>query len=270
MNKQRKCVMDGFLEKNRDSCEDLVVFSHSVEWFNHFHSPVEIFYSHTDLNSVEIDGEIFPVKQGWFCFINSFSSHANFGEGLHTCLMIPQKYLGDFNAFTKQKVFESPLFFDENGEILSLISQIGKGENQNDLIKKGLVNHLLGKILEKGKLVKPNKQILPEHLKAFILFVHENYNKQISLSLVAKNIGVSRSLLSKTINETFNKSFCDYLNDFRFKKFMEKLSCLRDKEKILTLALDCGFGSEQSFYRNFKSRYGVSPQAYYKNKYLKQ
>jgi hypothetical protein len=56
------------------------------------------------------------------------------------------------------------------------------------LIKKGLVNLLLGKLLEKGKLISPTKQTLPEHTKAFILFTHENYNKQLSLSFVAKNI----------------------------------------------------------------------------------
>ena len=143
--------MDGFLEKHRDGHKDLALFSHSLEWQKHFHSPVEIFYSHQDDNSVEIDGQVYPVKKGRVCFIKSFVSHANFGEGAHTCLMNPQQFLEDFNAFTKQKVFENPLFCDENGEILSLMLQIGKGENQNNLIKKGLVNLLLGKLLEKGK-----------------------------------------------------------------------------------------------------------------------
>ena len=76
-------------------------------------------------------------------------------------------------------------------------------------------------------------------------------------STVAKALGYSESHFSYTINKTTGFGFNTLLAMLRIES-AKKL--LRETEKtILEIVLECGFGSECSFYRQFKEATGVSP-----------
>ena len=92
-------------------------------------------------------------------------------------------------------------------------------------------------------------------------------NPTINLQQVSNLLGVSQRNLSHIINNSFNKTFRDLINDHRISEVKLKLI---DKDfehmSILGIALECGFNSEASFYRIFKKKTGLSPKEFIQRK----
>ncbi len=78
---------------------------------------------------------------------------------------------------------------------------------------------------------------------------------------VARRTGVCRTYVSSYINREYGCSFSDYVNQLRIdyaKSLMQKSS----DTKLIAIAEQSGFASEQSFYRNFRKFTGMTPQAW--------
>lgn len=259
-------MMEGFFERHRDSSEEIGFSVFAGEYGLHFHSNVEIFYSVSGDCFLSVEGKEIRLEKGWFCFIEPFVSHENYGSGTHVALLIPQRYLEDYNKFKKGKKLKQTVFFDGDGEIFGLMERIKNSKKDNELVKRGLVNQIIGSIVQRTSFVEGEKSEAGV-VREIVIFMEENYQKKITLASVAKALGYSKSRLSKIINDNFKCGFCDYLNGIRLKKFEERLEGVGSKKKIITLAFDCGFDSLQTFYRNFKKRNGVAPYEYYRGRF---
>lgn len=87
--------------------------------------------------------------------------------------------------------------------------------------------------------------------------------KIADLADVAKT---SSHALSYVFNQYLQKSYYDYINEFRVEEF--KTAIQNDKYSKYTLeALSehCGFSSRASFFRSFKKVTGITPNEYIKN-----
>lgn len=90
---------------------------------------------------------------------------------------------------------------------------------------------------------------------------------QLSLESMSKRLGVSPRKLSQSINENEEKNFSDFVNEYRIEKARRLLSDPRyAKEKIASVAYDCGFGNVTSFNLAFKSKTRMTPSAYRKER----
>ena len=88
-------------------------------------------------------------------------------------------------------------------------------------------------------------------------------NPTLSLKEVAHTLEVNQRSLSQAINQHFEKSFRELINDYRIEEVKTKLNDENlKKQSILGIAMDCGFNSEASFYRIFKKSTGMSPSKY--------
>lgn len=88
-------------------------------------------------------------------------------------------------------------------------------------------------------------------------------NPTINAADLAKQLQISQSHLSQIVNQHYNRSFRNLVNDYRIDEVKQKL--LQEafsSSSILALALQCGFNSEASFYRIFKRATGMSPKEY--------
>ena len=69
--------------------------------------------------------------------------------------------------------------------------------------------------------------------------------------------------LSQVINDKFEKNFFDLINGFRIEEAKRRLANGDiEKQKILAIALDVGFGSLGSFNRAFKRHTGKTPSEF--------
>ncbi|OJJ21461.1 hypothetical protein BKI52_13005 [marine bacterium AO1-C] len=88
-------------------------------------------------------------------------------------------------------------------------------------------------------------------------------NPTLSLKEVSDALDVSQRNLSYTINQHFQKSFRELINEYRIEEIKTQLNDENLKKRsIFGIAMDCGFNSEASFYRVFKKNTGSSPKEF--------
>lgn len=80
----------------------------------------------------------------------------------------------------------------------------------------------------------------------------------LSLSDLAQTMNMSETTLRELINQRLGfRNFNDFLHHHRLREATERLS--REDLPILSIALECGYGSIGPFNRAFKQRMGVTP-----------
>lgn len=91
-------------------------------------------------------------------------------------------------------------------------------------------------------------------------------NHSLKIADLASVAKTSSNALSYVFNQYLQKSYYDYINEFRVEEF--KTAIQNDKYSKYTLeALSehCGFSSRASFFRAFKKVTGITPNEYIKN-----
>jgi AraC-like DNA-binding protein len=88
-------------------------------------------------------------------------------------------------------------------------------------------------------------------------------NPDITLELLAGEIGVSPRILSQIINETYKKNFKSYILEYRIKESMKILADARQsKLTILEILYQVGFNSKSAFNNQFKLFTNLTPLEY--------
>lgn len=98
--------------------------------------------------------------------------------------------------------------------------------------------------------------------------VHETFRKQdISLAMLAYELGISPNKLSSVLNHYYKLKFVDFINTYRvnyIKNLMASPQAIQHFT-IEALAKNAGFASRSAFYSSFKKLVGISPVQYAKN-----
>ncbi|MDW3194663.1 MAG: AraC family transcriptional regulator [Cytophagales bacterium] len=90
-------------------------------------------------------------------------------------------------------------------------------------------------------------------------------NDQLTLADFSKRIATSPNDLSWLLNNTYGKSFYEFLNQYRIRFFLEKIhENAHEDRTILALAMESGFRSNATFYKAFKAETGQTPNQYIK------
>ncbi|MCM8901449.1 PocR ligand-binding domain-containing protein [Caldicoprobacter algeriensis] len=104
-----------------------------------------------------------------------------------------------------------------------------------------------------------NAKSLGEALK----YIRENYNKDITLEDVARNVYISPYYLSHLFKEELNITFLEYLTMVRME---EAKKLLKDTSlSIVAIASQVGYEDASYFSKVFKKYVGISPGQYRKN-----
>lgn len=88
---------------------------------------------------------------------------------------------------------------------------------------------------------------------------------QISLSDLSEKLSVSTKQLSQVINQSFHKSFFDFINSYRIQEVQQILKESKDdKLTVLEAMYEGGFNSKSSFNTAFKKETGLTPTEFRK------
>ncbi len=91
-------------------------------------------------------------------------------------------------------------------------------------------------------------------------FIEENYCESIDIETLAKNLGISRSHLSKIFKEAEKISVVDYVTKTRIHS---SLKLLKNKDlEIIDIAYSVGFKSVSNYYRCFKKQVHLTPKEF--------
>lgn len=93
-----------------------------------------------------------------------------------------------------------------------------------------------------------------------LIYVDEHFTEELSLELLSREFGISRFCLSRLFSEKLHTSFPCYVNARRLEYARELLT--GTDISVTNVALDAGFGSSRSFFREFKEAFHMTPNAY--------
>lgn len=88
-------------------------------------------------------------------------------------------------------------------------------------------------------------------------------NPKLSLSELASQLKMPSHVLSKIINEGYQKNFFDFVNSYRINEFKQLLQENKNAQfTLLSLAYEVGFNSKTAFNRSFKKVTDQTPREY--------
>ncbi|KMW14511.1 response regulator transcription factor [Enterocloster citroniae] len=105
---------------------------------------------------------------------------------------------------------------------------------------------------------------IPDKLREVLYYIQKNYNKKISLSEVSDQFYFNASTVSRMFVKYLGINYIEYVNTLRLEKAKEMLG--NSKMNVSEVAERTGFESLSYFSKQFKKKYGVSPQDFRKNK----
>ena len=90
-------------------------------------------------------------------------------------------------------------------------------------------------------------------------------NSNLNLNLLSEHTSIPQKTISFVLNQSLDKSFSEFVNEYRIKAFKEKIiQPETDNFTIAGVALECGFSSQATFQRIFKQATGIAPSEFRK------
>lgn len=138
-----------------------------------------------------------------------------------------------------------------------------KTEHENKKLIKLVKKNVQEEIIvsnEDSEMIKKIKEIM-DNEKLFL-------NKDFTLTQFANCLNTSTNKLSKLLNSSINKSFSDFVNEYRVKEVQQMIENVKYiKYSLEEIAEIAGFKTRNTFWRVFKKHTGVTPSHYRKNIY---
>jgi len=106
-------------------------------------------------------------------------------------------------------------------------------------------------------LAKFYEAIYAQSAKKLLL---ENFNRRITITGLALEIGISERTLKRAFNHTFHMGIHEYLVQVRMEKAAEYLA--DGTKSVKQVARMVGYSQQSSFTRRFTATFGISPSQY--------
>jgi AraC-like DNA-binding protein len=179
--------------------------------------------------------------------------------------------LADFINFVSGK--ESGAFIklkvSQKNDIIGLLNRILK-EKSSDQLGSDLLNYLMLMELfvlisralkaEWENSIKNKSPKIKELMQSAIRFVHNNYEREISITDIAKYVFLSPSYFTRAFKEDTGVSPMQYLLNIRIKRACELL--VETDMKVGDIAHSVGFSNQQRFNDMFKKQTKMTPMQY--------
>lgn len=127
-------------------------------------------------------------------------------------------------------------------------------------LSQGYLTLLLACLFEKMPLQAKNTGSGMEPEQKLLMYLDAHFADPLSLEILSKQFGISRFSLSRFFTDRLHTTFPDYVNAKRVEAAMELLSSTR--LSVTQIALESGFGSSRTFFREFKRHTRTTPADY--------
>jgi AraC-like DNA-binding protein len=248
-------------EKKRDSEE---YFNDSCGFIKaHFHQSIEFLYLKSGKCSFTVGNFSGELNSGDLIFVPPLTNHAYdyHEDGVGYCNVLPVEYSEVLTKHVGNRTIENPLIITSafTKDIYEHLKQITF--STNTILKRGIYEYVLGKIVENVKFVEVKKGGDVDFVRKVLGYIDTHYGDELTLEEVASSLGYSRYYFSVLFNKVFNTNFKTYLNQVRINKSLSLL----ENNSISVVASLCGYNNLQSFFLNFKRIIGITPKEYVKS-----
>ena len=229
----------------------------------HMHEYSEVVFTEKGTFYMVLDGKEYTVPENHLIFISPNQLHDCYSEDSSVvhCFVFSNDFSPLFHSIMKGKEFDCPVFdFSDNTRILEELMSVNPLKS---LKICGLLNTMLGSLLDKGSLIPKRKSnINYDKLYLIIKYVSSNFKEDIHLSDMAKELGYHEKYLSSAIRSLTGTNFRNFLAMYRIdyaKRILPESRCT-----ISEIATQCGFSSINTFNRMFIAITGMTPTEYKK------
>jgi len=231
----------------------------------HFHSQIEICIVEEGEMDILSGGKRKILKGDEMCISLSYDPHVykpiDYSKSI--VMVIPLYMCTDFISVIKDKKIINPFICDKEvvRKIKKCFYEIKSTENT--IIRNGYVNVLLGIIMENISFEEVDRTAIENELLSEILFyIHENFQRNITLSEISAKFGYHQSYISRYFKAYFNVGINQYIRVTRLKNFIILMK--EGRGNIACCALESGFNSLRTFNRVFYKEFKCSPKEYLK------
>ena len=157
----------------------------------------------------------------------------------------------------------------QKNEIITLLDRILKERESNE-VGSEFLNYLLilelfvfvsrALKMEWENSIKEQSPKLKELIQIAVNYINNNYERDISLSDIAKFVFLSPSYFTRAFKEEMNISPISYLLKVRIERAKELLA--ETDQKVSDIALSVGFSNQQRFNEIFKKHVSTTPLQY--------
>lgn len=231
----------------------------NLEFGSHFHDSFELIYVFEGEIIVFIEKEKYNLKKNQCLLIlpNQIHSYMTETHSKTFILIFASSYVAKYYKQSLLYCAEKPYF---NLDDKKIIDQLQNSDN-TFLLKSNL--YYIVYLYTSNKLI--SRDIKYNTLMQHVLtYIEKNYQENISLKNLAKELGYDYHYLSSIVNNGLNSNFLSYLNEYRINKVCELMmdDCLTP---ISDLAYSCGYTSLRTFNRNFLQIKKLTPSQYRQN-----
>lgn len=226
----------------------------------HLHTNAEILLvTSGELTLYLLGREPEKICEGQCALIFPFQSHAydrqegceyfrfNFATSIAKSFFTPnEKTVGDKATFSINIEEYAPFFEAVRRKKVTLFKA------------KGFIYNIIGDYTAQ---ITPSKSAVDDTLIGKVVsYIDSHKSENLTAEKVAAALGYNVKYLSRCINQSTGFGFSTLLSVMR----MEAAGYLlkNTARTVVDIALECGFGSERSFYRQFKSITGLTPNEY--------
>ena len=129
-------------------------------------------------------------------------------------------------------------------------------------VQHGLLLTLFGKLFQKLELTQSH-QGASHAFRSVVEYCTKNYQKELSLSILERELHVSKYYISHLFSDRMKLSFNDYVNSLRV---AHACRFLRGNEYSITeICSLVGFSTLRTFNRAFQKQMGQTPSEYRKS-----
>jgi AraC-like DNA-binding protein len=149
---------------------------------------------------------------------------------------------------------------------LSVFALGYKGILQREVLDTGVLEEGSESFMIAPKESKPQDQALIDRVVTYMNDKKPFLDPELTLSTLARELGLSRGQLSQLINEGMGDNFYNFVNRFRVEEVKRLMVDPKYQNlNMLGLALEAGFKSKSTFNLIFKRFTGLTPTEYKKN-----
>ena len=249
---------------------------------HHWHNEIQLAYILNGEAEYEIYGEKILMKEGEGLFINSNIIHMSTSPYPEKTQMITVLFNTSIFSGINQVEIEKDcilpiitckslshiLFYDKTPyhrfvlkKIKALINSEEKREKGYKLEQKNILGEIWLAIIRNSTelIVSDNRAISFDdiRIKTMLMFIDENYNKNISLKEIASSAGLSKSECCRCFKRTIRMSPFEYLIQ---KRIFSAASLISSTDMPMSyISQISGFNEPSYFYKTFKSIMNMTP-----------
>ncbi len=253
----------------------------------HSHNFFELAYIKEGEIDHYLDGKKYRIKAGDYFIIDVNSRHTYSVVGdkpcrLYNCLFYPEaidkcmKHCVSFNSMMESYLIKfdvsilkydptAYVFCDDDKHILSLLDRMySEKTNANygfkEIMRCSLIDILIStmrKIADYDKTIRKNSPT-----DFIITTISENFNKNITLSEISKELNYSIPYISLRFKKDTGYSFTEYLQKHRIENSLRLLS--NSNMKIIDVAYSVGYNDVNFFGHIFKKYMDITPSQFRK------